>query len=51
MKRIKIFYGKHLNIFVNEDEEWVGDISKKDWMIKNNEINDNIKANFRKKKK
>ncbi len=51
-KNAKIkFKGKHLNIFVNEDEEWVSDISKKDWMIKNNRIKDNIKTNFRKKKK
>ena len=45
------FKGKYLKIFVNEDEEWVSDISKKDWMIKNNGIKDNIKTNFRKKKK
>ena len=51
-KNAKIkFKDKHLNIFVNEDEEWVSDISKKDWMIENNEIKDNIKTNFRKKKK
>ena len=51
-KNAKIkFKGKHLNIFVNEDEEWVNDISKKDWMKKNNEIKDNIKTDFRKKKK
>ena len=36
---------------MNEDEEWVSDISKKDWMIENNEIKDNIKTDFRKKKK
>ena len=51
-KNAKIkFKDKHLNIFVNEDEEWVSDISKKDWMIENNEIKDNIKTDFRKKKK
>ena len=51
-KNAKIkFKGKRLDIFVNENEEWVGDISKKDWMIENNEIIDNIKTNFRKKKK
>ena len=51
-KNAKIkFKGKRLDIFVNENEEWVGDISKKDWMIKNNGIKDNIKTNFRKKKK
>ena len=50
-KNAKIkFYGKHLNIFVNEDEQWVSDISKKDWMIENIEIKDNIKINFKKKK-
>ena len=36
---------------MNEDEEWVNDISKKDWVIENNEIKDNIKTEFRKKKK
>ena len=51
-KNAKIkFKGKRLDIFVNENEEWVGDISKKDWMIENNEIIDNIKTNFRKKRK
>ena len=45
------FKGKYLNIFVNEDEEWVNDISKKGWMRENNEIKDNIKTEFRKKKK
>ena len=50
-KNAKIkFYGKYLNIFVNEDEQWVSDISKKDWMIENIEIKDNIKINFKKKK-
>ena len=51
-KNAKIkFKDKYLNIFVNEDEEWVNDISKKDWVIENNEIKDNIKTEFRKKKK
>ena len=51
-KNAKIkFKDKYLNIFVNEDEEWVNDISKKDWMIENNDIKDNIKTEFRKKEK
>lgn len=43
------FKGKQLNIFVNEDEEWINDISKQDWLDENNEIKNKIKTYFKKK--
>ena len=44
------FKGKQLNIYLNEDDEWISDISKKDWMKENNEIKNNIKIEFKKER-
>tara|TARA_B100000989_G_scaffold293374_1_gene270682 strand:- start:607 stop:1047 length:441 start_codon:yes stop_codon:yes gene_type:complete len=43
------FKGKQLNIYLNEDDEWINDITKEDWLKKNSEIKNNIKINFKKR--
>ena len=35
---------------MNEDDKWINDISKKDWMKENNEIKNNIKIEFKKER-
>ena len=42
------FNGKQLKIFVDEDEEWINDISKQDWLEENKETSNKIKTYFKK---
>jgi len=43
------FKGKKLKIFVDEDKKWINDISKRDWLIENEELKKNTKIYYKKK--
>ena len=42
------FKGKKLKIFVDQEEKWINDISKQDWLEENKETSNNIKTYFKK---